>query len=140
MCAMLRREGHVVGRKRIQRLMRLMGLQAQCPQPQAAPFPPCAGTQDLPVSDEVDPGRSPELGVVCGYHLYSYETGIYVSGGGHGLAQSQGVLLRTVQLAGCRLLHEYSQKRVAISRHSRSVQYRSGCPVHFLAVDRDTQR
>lgn len=30
---MLRREGWMVGRKRIQRLMRLMGLEAQCPKP-----------------------------------------------------------------------------------------------------------
>ena len=29
----LRREGHRVGRKRVQRLMRLMGLEAQCPKP-----------------------------------------------------------------------------------------------------------
>ena len=85
MKASLDRQGMTVSRKRVQRLMRLMGLRAIYRQPRTSQ--PAAGrwVSSLPAEGSDDhPG---EPGVGGRHHLPAHGPGVLVPGGHHGLAQ-----------------------------------------------------
>jgi HTH-like domain len=81
MAVRLKELGHGVNRKRVQRLMRLMGLEAIYPKPKLSVPEP----QGLSVSASERDDRPGGPGVEHGYHLYSLGFGIHVPGGGHRL-------------------------------------------------------
>jgi hypothetical protein len=105
MVAELRGEGHVINRKHVRRLMRLMGIEA---------IPAFAGTslpktkhqsraskpQEIPVFTEESCHHTRQSGVVRRHHVHSDEAGICVSGRGDGLVQSQRSVVENVDHNG----------------------------------------
>ncbi len=83
MARCLRREGYCVGRHRVRRLMRLMGLRDLSG---AAHEPASPAASDLSVSLAQSGCNKGESGLVHGHHLYTYQAGVFVSGGDYGLA------------------------------------------------------
>ena len=84
MKAWLERRGIQVSRKRVQRLMRIMGLRAIYPAPHQ---PASAGGQSLSVPAEKGQDHPAQPGVGGGHHLPAYGPGLPLPGGHHGLAQ-----------------------------------------------------
>ena len=102
MAAVLRRDGLVVNRKRIRRLMRVMGIEAIYQK--AEHQSPASGTQNLSVLAAGNGDRTAESSVVRGYHLYPDGQGIRLSGGCDGLVQPPGAGLAAVDWYGHRFL------------------------------------
>ena len=93
-----RRQGRRVNRKRIQRLMRLMGIEAIYPKPHTSRPHPEHKIYPYLLRDLTH--RSCQPGVGGRHHLRSHGPRVYVPGGGHGLAQPQGSLLASFQYPG----------------------------------------
>ena len=94
----LRRLGYKVNRKYIQRLMRLMGIEAIYPKPRTSrPYPE---NKSVSVFAPEPDHRPAQPGVDSGYHLYSNEPGLHVSGRHYGLVQPQGFILADIQQPG----------------------------------------
>lgn len=87
MTAWLRTQGHQVSRKRVRRLVQVMGLEAiyRRPNPDASGQAiPWAPSIPLPVTGAGDQPGQPRLG--RRYHLHTHGAGLPVPGGHHGLA------------------------------------------------------
>ena len=82
---LLRREGLAINRKRVVRLLRVMGIEAIYAKPQTEPAG--AGPSDLSVSVAGFGGDGAGSGVVFGHHVCAYGHGVYVFGGGDGLVE-----------------------------------------------------
>jgi len=95
----LRREDIYIGRHRVRRLMRLMGLQAIYQAPRSTP-----GTQDLSVFTEEHGDQPPQSGLVCRHHLHSCSTRVPVPGRNHGLGHPSCSGVAVVEHHGCRVL------------------------------------
>ncbi len=93
-----RRQGRKVNRKRIQRLMRLMGIEAVYPKPHTSRPHPEHRIYPYLLRDLSIEHRQP--GVGGRYHLRSHGPRLYVPGGGHGLAQPQNPVLAALQYPG----------------------------------------
>jgi len=65
----LRAMGSQVGRRRVRRLMRLMGLEALCPKPNLSK--PVPGHKIYPYLMKGLKHQPPGPGQVCGYHLHA---------------------------------------------------------------------
>ena len=94
MTAWLRREGHIVNRKRVRRLMRQMGLQVIWQKPNTSQAEPRA--QGLSVLAARPHHRSAQPGVGDRYHVHPDAKGIFLPGGDHGLAQQESAELAAV--------------------------------------------
>ena len=88
-------KGHEVNRKRVQRLMRLMGLEAVYPKPRLSVGG--AGPQGLSVPAAGRGDRAARPGVEHGYHVYSHAEGVHVPDGGDRLVSAA-----TCCRGGCR--------------------------------------
>src|SRR4051795_1400114 len=98
MARQLRRDGHEVGRKRVRRLMGVMGLVPIYQRPRTTvPHPE---HRVLSISAARFSGGAAEPGLVCGHNLHSDATGLSVSGGGDGLGHAQGAGLAGVEHDG----------------------------------------
>jgi putative transposase len=82
--AELRGEGFEVGRKRVRRLMRLMGLEVNLSKTQHQRQ--AAGPRHLSVFIAESGDRAPQPGLVRRHHLHPDGQGVRLSGGHHGLA------------------------------------------------------
>lgn len=102
MAAMLRAEGRRINRKRVQRLMRQMGIAALGPKPRTTN--PAARPQDLPVSAARCGDRSTEPGVGSGHNLPADWSRLSVSGGDHGLGKPRCAGMAAVEQHGCIVL------------------------------------
>ena len=98
----LRRDGHEVGRKRVRRLMAIMGLvpiyqrpRTTVPHPSTGFIHTCYGAWR----------STAQPGLVRGYHVYPDAAGLSVSGRGDGLVYPQGAGLAGVQHDGRSVLH-----------------------------------
>ena len=78
--------GHEVNRKRVQRLMRLMGLEAVYPKPKLSAAG--AGTQGLSVPAAGRDDRARGSGVEYGHHLCPSGVWLHVPGGGDRLVSA----------------------------------------------------
>ena len=98
----LNEEGRGVNRKRVQRLMRLMGLEGAGSASRHEQGR--AGQQDLPLpaARRVDHRAEPRLGVR--HHLHSDGERLSVSGGDHRLGEPRGAGLAAVEHDGQRVL------------------------------------
>jgi putative transposase len=98
MVAVMQRDGFVVNRKRVKRLMRVMGIEAiyQKTQYQSRP----SGAQGVPLPAAGSDNRPAEPGVVRRHYLCANGQGVCVSGRGHGLVQPAGVVVADVDFDG----------------------------------------
>ena len=93
----------MINRKRVQRLMRLMGLESTAPQPTTST--PGAGPPRLSVSAAGAHDRTAEPGLGHGYHLHPDGARLRLPGGDHRLVLPPGPGVAAVQHAGHGLLH-----------------------------------
>ena len=102
MVAILRRDGVVINRKRVRRLMRLMGLEAIYQKPDTSKAHPAHKVYPLSVAGV---GHRPgEPGVVRGHHIYPNGERVRLSCGGDGLVQPPGSALAGLYRDGRGLL------------------------------------
>ena len=98
----LRRQGDTVSRKRVRRLMRLLGVHTIFPTAQDVAGGPGAQGLSLPVTRSADHATEPR--VVHGCYLYPIAARLSVPRRGDGLGEPQGPVLALVQHARCALL------------------------------------
>ena len=99
MVVILRRLGHEVNRKRVQRLMRTMGLAGMAPGPHTSrPHPQHKIYPYLLRGLAI---TRPNQVVGYGCDLHPAGTGVCLSGGHHGLVLSQGAVVADQQHDGC---------------------------------------
>ena len=102
MKAWVGRQGMPVSRKRVQRLMRAMGLRAIYRRPGASRRAPERPVYPYPAAKRQNhPAQS---GMGGGHHLPAHGSGVPLPGGGDGLAQPVRAGLASVQHPGDRLL------------------------------------
>jgi hypothetical protein len=94
MVRQLRRDGHGVGRERVRRLMRLMGLAAIYQRPRANGVAPRASGASLSAAGSAD--RSAQSGLMCRHYVCSDASRLSLSPGGNGLGDTQGLVTPTV--------------------------------------------
>ena len=123
----LERQGMAVSRKRVQRLMRAMGLRAIYRQPRTSRPAPERRVLSLPAEEPGDHQAQPGMG--GGHHLPAHGPGIPLPGGNHGLAQPVRSGLAIVQHSGGRLLCRGLDRGSRLG-NARDVQHRPGKPVH----------
>ena len=101
MAVWLKRQGRPVSRKRVQRLMRSMGLQAIYRRPRTSQ--PASGHKVYPLSAGWHGVHQTQPGVGGGHHLPAHGPWLPVPGGHHGLVQPLCAGLAPVQHPGCRV-------------------------------------
>ena len=94
----LRREGVEVGRHRVRRLMRLMGLEAIYQAPRTSD--PQSRTPDLSLSALGHGDQPGQPGLMLRHHLYPGATWLSVPGGDHGLCHAACACLAAVEHHG----------------------------------------
>ena len=102
----LERQGILVSRKRVQRLMRVMGLRAIYRRPRTSR--PAPGMRVYPYLFGEGRNHQTQPGLGRRHHLLAHGAGIPLPGGGHGLAQPVCPVLASVQHSGGRLLRRGS--------------------------------
>ena len=127
MVAVLRREGLVINRKRVRRLMRVMGLEAIYQKPNTS-----RGHPDHTVYPYLLRGLIIDRPnqVVCRHNLYSDGPGICLPGGGDGLVQPAGSVVASVAHHGSGFLRRGGSGSDGQTWPARNFQHRSGRTVH----------
>ena len=118
----LGREGVSVGRRRVRRLRRLMGLEAVYRKPRTSAAQP--GHRIYPYLLRELNDRAPGPGLVRRHHLHPGDGGFPVPGRGHGLGQPSRAGLAAVEHDGHRLLHRGAGSG-ASDGHARDLQHGS---------------
>ena len=133
MTAVLQRSGEVVNRKRVQRLMRLMGLEGLHPRPRTTIAEPGVRAYPYLLRDRVltRPRRSLEFR----HHLRADATGIHVPDGGDRLVQPLRAVVAAVEHAGGAVLPGGAGGGVG-SGPAGDLQHRPGLAVHLARVHR----
>ena len=109
MARMLSRDGAPVNRKRVQRLMRLMGIEALGPKPSTSKPAPGHKIVSLPAAGPDDRAAQPCLG--CRYYVHSDRRGLPRPGGDHRLGEPGSVVVAIVEHDGHELLRGCSGRR-----------------------------
>jgi len=91
MTSVLRRRGREINRKRVQRLMRLMGIRSLCPQPKTTT--PNKAHPVYPYLLARPSGHSTQPGLGGRHHLHPLQKRILVLGRDHGLALAKSAVL-----------------------------------------------
>ena len=128
MAAWLATQGHPVNRKRVQRLMRLMGLVAIYQRPNTSKAAPEHTKYPVPAGRPDD--RPGQPGLVQRHYLHPAGQGLHLPGGDHGLALAGGAGLADFEHAACRLLRRCPGRGAAAVRQAGDLQHRSGQPIH----------
>ena len=123
----LERQGKQVSRKRVQRLMRVMGLRAIYRRPRTSR--PAPGVRVYPYLLGKAAITRPNQVWARRYHLPAHGPGIPLPGGRHGLAQPVCPVLASVQHPGGRLLRRGSDRGDGEGK-AGGVQHRPREPVH----------
>ena len=97
-----RRQGDMVSRTRVRRLMRLLGGARALPAAQDVSAAPGAPDLSLPAARSADHAAAPR--VVHGCYLHPPAAGLSVPGRRDGLGEPHGAVLAPVQHARCQLL------------------------------------
>ena len=120
-----------VNRKRIQRLMRILGIEAHYRKPNLSRPAP---------GHEVYPYLLRGVEILRPTHVWSTDITyipdagrLSLRGGGYGLVQPVRPQLGTLQYVGNRLLPDCTSRRVPL-RPTRNLELRSGLAVHFVGV------
>ena len=130
--AILDRHGICVNRKRVVKLMRLLGLAALHPGPRTTHrgkghkvYPYLLGGMDIERVNQV---------WATDVTLYSYVQGVCVLSGCHGLALKEGAELEGVEYDGREFLRGSVGGGNSKVREARDIQHRSGQSVHKPGV------
>ena len=107
-----------VNRKRVQRLMRVMGIEAIYPKRRTTW--PGDRTQDLPVFTAECGGHAAQPGVVERHHVRAAAARVFVPGGGVGLVQPLRALVAVVEHAHGQLLPGGTRRSAGAKRNRRS--------------------
>ncbi len=128
MCRYLASLGCSTGRKRVRRLMRLMGLMTMYQKPRTSISNP--EHKRYPLSVTRFEHRQEQSGLVRGHYIYSYAQRLPVSGRCNGLAQPKSAVLAPVQYHGCRFLCLRPGRGLGGIRHSGYLQHGSRQPIY----------
>src|SRR5580700_857947 len=128
MAAWLATQGHRVNRKRVQRLMRLLGLAAIYQR--ANTSKPAEGAQDLSVPTARAGDRTGQSGLVLRRYLHPDGQGLPLPGSDHGLGQPRGAGVATVEHTRRRFLCRGARGSALTLWPAGDLQYRPGQPVH----------
>ena len=129
MAVWLQRQGYVVNRKRVQRLMRVHGHRGDLPE--AADDAAGGGTQDLPVFAAGCGDDAAGPGVERGHHLRAAAARVLVPGGGDGLVQPLRAGVAVVEHAGGQLLRRGLDEALA---HGRPEIFNTDQGVQFTSA------
>ena len=132
------RQGYEVGRRRVRRLMRLLGIEAVYQKPR---------TSDPHPGHRIYPYRLKCLTITRPNHVWCADItyirvrrGFFVSGGDHGLGEPEGSELAAFQHHGDPVLRGGSGGSHSPLWAARGFQHRPGQPVHGGCVDRRSER
>ena len=128
----LKAEGSAVNRKRVQRLMRLMGLESTAPKPNTSK--PAPEPRRIPLSTEESDGFSDQSGVGRRHHIHPDGARCRIPGGGHRLVFAAGARLALVQHVGDDLLRGGSERSCGTLPLPRDIQHGPGLSVHLGGV------
>ena len=120
-----------VNRKRIQRLMRILGIEAHLSETELEPSGARPRGLSLPAARRLNRAAQPSL--EHRYYVYSDAWRLPLSGRRHGLVQPLRAQLGTLQHYGDRLLPGRAGERVPL-RPTRNLELRSGFAVHLGRV------
>jgi putative transposase len=132
MAVILRAESHGIKRKRVQRLMRKMGIAALGPE--ATHKQAGARAQDIPVSAARCGNRAAEPGLVRRHHLHPHRAGLPLSRRDHGLDEPGGAGVAVVQHHGQLILRLGAAGCASALRPAGDLQHRPGQPVHQYSL------
>ena len=128
MAIMLKEEGFAINRKRVQRLMRKMGIAALGPKP---------GTTKPEPGHKIFPYLLRNLAIARPNHVWAADityipigARLSLSGGNHGLGVEGGAGVWAVQHDGCIVLRGGSRGGAGAFRQAGDLQHRPGQPVH----------
>ena len=128
MARMLSRDGAPVNRKRVQRLMRLMGIEALGPKPSTSKPAPGHKVYPYLLRGLTIERAQPCLG--CRYHVHSDRRGLPLPGGDHRLGEPGSVVVAIVEHDGHELLGGCSGRRTRPVRAAGDRQHRPGFAVY----------
>ena len=129
--------GHSVNRKRVQRLMRQMGLAGMAPGPNTSGAHP--EHKVYPYLLRGVPVIRPQPGLEHRHHLHTAGAWIRVPGGDHRLVLALRAQLAHQQQYGVRVLCRLPGGGIAHPRQAGDLQQRSGITVHQRRLYRRTQ-
>lgn len=133
MTAMLRAERHAVNRKRVQRLMRKMGIAALGPKPRTTR--PAPGHKIFPYLLRDLAIERPNQ-VWCADITYPDQPRLPLSRGDHGLGEPGGAGVAAVEHDGHLVLRLGARGGARLLRHPGDLQHRPGQPVHQRRLQR----
>jgi len=134
MTAMLRADGLTVNRKRVQRLMRVMGIAALGPKPRTTK--PAPGHRIFPYLLRDLVIDRPNPGVGGRYHLRARRPRLPLSGRDPRLGEPGGAGLAAVEHDGRRVLPRRPRRGAGALRQTGDLQHRPGQPVHQRCLHR----
>ena len=130
----LRRQGDMVSRKRVRRLMRLLGVHALYQRPRTSQ--PQPGAPIYPYLLRNLPITRPNHVWCDGCHLHSPAAGLSIPGRRDGLGEPHGAVLAAVQHARCELLRRGLARGARALWPSGDLQQRPGQPIHQRRLHR----
>ena len=119
---MMRRDGFVVNRKRVKRLMRVMGIEAIYQKPNTSLAHPAHKVYPYLLRGLLIDGQS---GMVRRHHLCADGEGVCVSGRGDGLVQPPGLVVAGVDYDGFGFLRGGAARGHGAAWAAGNFQYRS---------------
>src|SRR5271170_5077947 len=122
MAAWLATQGHHVNRKRVQRLMRLLGLAAIYQRPNTEQAGSSA--QDLSVPAARARDRAGQSGVVLRHYLHPDGQGLSLPGGDHGLGKPRGAGVASIEHTRRRFLRRRARGSAVALWPAGDIQYR----------------
>ena len=130
----LNQAGHGINRKRVQRLMRVMGIEALVPRP---------GTSKAAPGHKIYPYLLRGVSITEPNHVWASDityipmgAWLSVSGGDYRLGQPGGSGVALVEHDGYGLLHRGARRSAGAARHAKNIQHRSGRAVHQRRLHR----
>ena len=136
--AELRDEGREVNRKRVQRLMRLMGIEAMAPKPKTSEPHPEHRVYPYLLRGLAISRREPGLG--DGHHVHPDEVRLRVPGRDHRLVLASGPVVAAVEHARLQLLRGGARRGARALRPAGDLQHRPGGAVHGRGVHQAAAR
>ena len=133
MAAWLATQGHVVNRKRVRRLMRLLGLVAIYPRPNTSK--PAAAHKIYPYLPRWDRDRAGQSGMVLGRYLHPDGQRLPLLGGHHGLGEPSGARRGDCPTRSVLILLRVDALEEALARYGRPEIFNTDQGSQFTSDD-----